>query len=112
MTGTVALSMMDYGGPPFNSSWLIGRFRHRAAAAPSGFDEYARGAKRDESWLNHFGAVVVNPLNVLGVMDHWSRSRPGAVDVETPWELLRVNHYVDAFQPRCYQKFLPCQVPD
>ena len=30
---------------------------------------------------------------VWGVLDHYARSRPGAVDVEVPWQLLRVNHY-------------------
>lgn len=29
-----------------------------------------------------------------GVYDHYARSIFGAIDVEVPWQLLRVNHYV------------------
>lgn len=92
--GTVPLSMMDYGGQinP-NSSWLIGRYLHRAMAPVRVLAEIGRGNPRDDCWLNHPGVTLKNPLNVWGVYDHYARSSPGALDVEVPWQLLRVNHY-------------------
>jgi len=110
--GTIAISMIDFGGPPLNSSWVIGRFGLRQGGPITAQVEMARGADRESSWLNHFGTVMVNPDNVLGLLDHWSRSRPGSVDVEVPWEFMRVNHYVDALRPRCLHSSVPCEVPD
>lgn len=110
--GTVALSMLDFGGPPTNASWLIGRYLFRQAGPVMFTHELARGASRVGSWLNHFGAIMLNPNNVLGALDHFGRSRPGATDVEVPWEFLRVNHYVDAVRPRSQKLIVGCDVPD
>ncbi|CAE8728720.1 unnamed protein product, partial [Polarella glacialis] len=71
--------------------------------------EIGRGNPRDDCWLNHPGVTLKNPENVWGVYDHYARSRPGSTDVEVPFELLRVNHYVDTFGPRCSSRFLHCE---
>ncbi|CAE8626392.1 unnamed protein product [Polarella glacialis] len=110
--GTVAIPMLDFGGPPRNSSWLIARFVYRAIQPVQVLAEIGRGNPRDDCWLNHPGVTLKNPENVWGVYDHYARSRPGSTDVEVPFELLRVNHYVDTFGPRCSSRFLHCEVPD
>jgi len=110
--GTIALPMLDFGGEPSNTSWLLGRFRHRARQPVSVVGSKSRGNPRPNSWLNHMGVTLRNPENVLGVLDHFARSRPGTVDVEVPPEVMRVNHYVDAFGPRCASHFIPCDTPD
>eukprot|EP00444_Apocalathium_aciculiferum_P040837 CAMPEP_0183538568 /NCGR_PEP_ID=MMETSP0371-20130417/29675_1 /TAXON_ID=268820 /ORGANISM="Peridinium aciculiferum, Strain PAER-2" /LENGTH=140 /DNA_ID=CAMNT_0025739415 /DNA_START=48 /DNA_END=467 /DNA_ORIENTATION=+ len=95
--GTLAVPMMDFGGPPRNSSWLVSRFRQRVSNPVQVLAPIGRGNPNDDSWLNHPGVTLRNPENVVGVYDHYTRSRPGAMDVEAPFELLRVNHYVDIF---------------
>jgi len=110
--GTVAVSMLDYGGPPQNCSLLIGRFQHRVPGPVRVLAAIGRGNPRADSWLNHPGATLKNPENVWGVYDHYARSRPGFNDVEMPFEVLRVNHYVDMFAPRCSSRFLHCDVKD
>merc|ERR1711879_113195 len=111
--GTLPISMVDVGGPPQqNTSLLVARFRHRAEGPVKMVADMARGNVREDSWLNHPGVALRNPENVWGGYDHYARSRPGAVDVEMPPEVLRVNHYVDAFGARCAGRFLRCDVPD
>lgn len=110
--GTVAVPMLDFGGPPHNTSWLLGRFRQRWPQPISIVAESQRGNPRAESWLNTMGSTLRNPNEVVGVLDHWSRSRPGAVDIEAPHQLMRVNHYVDLFGPRCASHFLHCDTYD
>ncbi|CAK8997191.1 Uncharacterized protein SCF082_LOCUS5116 [Durusdinium trenchii] len=111
--GTVPLAMLDFGGAVnSNSSWLVERYQHRAFEPVRVLAEIGRGNPRDECWLNHPGVTMKNPLNVWGVYDHYARSIFGAIDVEVPWQLLRVNHYVDIFAERCASRFLPCVVRD
>merc|ERR1712039_648332 len=95
-----------------NSSWLIYRFQYRVLGPVLVLADIGRGNPRDESWLNHPGVTIRNPDNVIGVYDHYARSRPGSVDIEAPFELLRVNHYVDTFESRCSSRFLHCEVFD
>eukprot|EP00930_Biecheleria_cincta_P070142 TRINITY_DN57792_c0_g1_i1.p1 TRINITY_DN57792_c0_g1~~TRINITY_DN57792_c0_g1_i1.p1 ORF type:complete len:833 (+),score=125.05 TRINITY_DN57792_c0_g1_i1:129-2627(+) len=110
--GTVAIAMIDFGGPPVNSSWLVERFQHRAIEPVQVLAEIGRGNPRDDCWLNHPGVTLRNPNNVWGVYDHYARSHAGSLDVEIPFQLLRVNHYVDTFSERCSSRFLHCEVPD
>ncbi|CAJ1393024.1 unnamed protein product [Effrenium voratum] len=108
--GTVPLAMVDFGGAPQNSSWLIERFQLRAAQRVLVLADIGRGNPREDCWLNHPGSTLKNPERVWGVYDHYARSVPGSVDVENAQ--LRVNHYVDIFGERCSSRFLHCEVPD
>ena len=49
--------------------------------------------------------VLCGLAQVWGVYDHYARSRPGAVDVEVPWQLLRVNHYAARLVLNCILGF-------
>ncbi|CAE6961452.1 unnamed protein product [Symbiodinium natans] len=110
--GVVPLAMIDFGGAPWNSSILLERFQMRAQQPVQVLAEIGRGNPRDDCWLNHPGVTLRNPENVWGVLDHYARSAPGAMDVEMPHELLRVNHYVDIFGQRCSSRFWHCTVLD
>lgn len=111
--GTVGIPMLDFGGTARNVSLLPGRFWHRHAEANVAVVEIARGSPWPDSWLNHPGATMKNPENIVGVYDHYARSRPGAVDVQIAHHsLFRVNHYVDAVRPRCNSGFQRCEVTD
>eukprot|EP00746_Dinoflagellata_sp_MGD_P082682 gnl/MRDRNA2_/MRDRNA2_328429_c0_seq1.p1 gnl/MRDRNA2_/MRDRNA2_328429_c0~~gnl/MRDRNA2_/MRDRNA2_328429_c0_seq1.p1 ORF type:complete len:523 (+),score=53.86 gnl/MRDRNA2_/MRDRNA2_328429_c0_seq1:208-1569(+) len=104
------------GGHVFtNSCLVIGRFLHRQHS--SAYSKWTHQEDRQVTrYLDHAGAVLVNPENVLSMLTHWARGRPGTIHMQLPASILRINHYVDIFRDRCEAEAKhgdpPCNMPD
>lgn len=93
----------DFGGVPQGGGVVPTRFYWRQRR-PLDLRGERRGSfdfMRSEAH-NHAGAILVNPHNILSMLTHWARGRPGSIHLTLPPEILRLNHYVDVLgAPRC-----------